>query len=33
MNEYLEMILIASPLLILSVVVAFMAYRFHRNKK
>ena len=27
MNEYLEMILIASPLLILGLVVAWLAYR------
>lgn len=32
MNEYIEMILIASPLLLGSVVVAWMAYRMSKDK-
>lgn len=32
MNEYLEMILVASPLLILGVVVAGAAYRMHHKR-
>lgn len=31
MNEYLEMILVASPLLILGVIVAGAAYRMHQK--